>query len=196
MIDRTCSFSVVRPCQLLKLSRSTAYYQATPLSDVALMLMRRIDELNLRYPFAGARMLCDLLNQEGRTVGRRQAATLMRHMGLMAIYRKARASLRHPGHTVYPYLLRHLDITHLNHIWAADITYILIQRGFVYPFAVLDWASRRVSAWRLSNTLTTDCCVEPVREALMHDRSCVLGQPACTAHRRIGAHRLAPLMNG
>ena len=111
-------------------------------------------------------MLRDVLRREGHGVGRRQVATLMRRMGLTAVYRKPRTSLRHPAHTVYPYLLRHLDITHPNHVWAADITYIPLQRGCVSLFAVLDWASRRVLAWRLSNTLTTDFCVEAVREAI------------------------------
>lgn len=166
MIDRTHPLPVVRQCQLLKLPRSTAYYQSTPVSELTLALMRRIDELHLHYPFAGARMLRDLLRQEGRAVGRRHVATLMRRMGITAIYRTPRTSLRHPAHTVYPYRLRHLDITRPNHVWAADITYIPMQRGFVYLFAVLDWASRRVLAWRLSNTLTTDFCVEAVQEAI------------------------------
>jgi len=166
MIDRTHALPVARQCQLLKLARSTAYYQAMPVSDAALTLMRRIDELHLRYPFAGARMLRDLLRQEGRAVGRRHVATLMRRMGITAIYRTPRTSLRHPAHTVYPYRLRHLNITRPNHVWAADITYIPMQRGFVYLFAVLDWASRRVLTWRLSNTLTTDFCVEAVQEAI------------------------------
>jgi putative transposase len=122
MIDRTHALPVARQCQLLKLARSTAYYQATPGSEATLALMRRIDERHLQYPFAGARMLRDLLRQEGRAVGRRHVATLMRRMGITAIYRTPRTSLRHPAHTVYPYRLRHLDITRPNHVWAADIT--------------------------------------------------------------------------
>jgi len=166
MIDRTHALPVVRQCQLLKLSRSTAYYQPTPVSGTELVLMRRIDELHLHYPFAGARMLRDLLRRDGHAIGRRRVATLMRRMGLEAVYRKPRLSQRHPAHTVYPYLLRHLQIHRPNHVWAADITYIPMQRGFVYLFAVIDWASRRVLAWRLSNTLTTDFCLEAVQEAL------------------------------
>jgi putative transposase len=166
MIDRTHNLPVVRQCQLLQLARSTAYYQAIPVSAAALALMRRIDELHLQYPFAGARMLRDVLRREGHGVGRRHVATLMRRMGITAVYRKPRTSQRHPAHRVYPYLLRHAEITRPNHVWAADITYIPMNRGFLYLFAILDWASRRVLAWRLSNTLTTDFCLEAVREAV------------------------------
>jgi putative transposase len=166
MIDRTHPVPVARQCQLLKLARSTAYYHPTPVSAAELALMRRIDELHLRYPFAGARMLRDLLRQEGQAIGRRHVATLMRRMGLEALYRKPHLSRRHPAHRIYSYLLRDLAISRPNHVWAADITYIPMQRGFVYLFAVLDWASRRVLAWRLSNTLTTDFCRETVQEAL------------------------------
>ena len=166
MIDRTHALPVARQCQLLKLARSTAYYQPKPVSDTTLTLMRRMDELHLQYPFAGARMLRDLLRQEGHAIGRRQVATLMRRMGITAIYRMPRTSRRHPAHRIYPYLLRQLEITRPNHVWAADITYIPMQRGFVYLCAILDWVSRRVLAWRLSNTLTTDFCLEAVREAI------------------------------
>lgn len=166
MIDRTHTLPVARQCQLLQLARSTASYQPRPVSDTALALMRRIDELHLQYPFAGARMLRDVLRREGYPVGRRQVATLMRRMGITAIYRRPRTSLRHPAHRLYPYLLRQLTITRPNHVWATDITDIPMQRGFVYLCAILDWASRRVLAWRLSNTLTTDFCVDAVQEAL------------------------------
>ena len=166
MIDRTHALSMARQCQVLKLARSTAYYQPKPVSDTALALMRRIDELHLQYPFAGARMLRDLLRQEGHAIGRRQVVTLMRRMGITAIYRKPRTSQRHPAHRIYPYLLRPLTITRSNHVWAADITYIPMRRGFVYLCAILDWVSRRVLSWRLSNTLTTDFCLEAVQEAI------------------------------
>jgi putative transposase len=166
MIDRTHPLPIGRQCQLLRLARSTAYYQRRPVPDTTLALMRRIDELHVQYPFAGARMLRDLLRQEGHAIGRRQVVTLMRRMGIMAIYRMPRTSHRHPAHRIYPYLLRQLTITRPNHVWATDITYIPMQRGFVYLCAVLDWASRRVLAWRLSNTLTTDFCVEAVQEAI------------------------------
>lgn len=166
MITRTHALPVVRQCQLLALSRSTAYYQPTPVSAADLALMRRIDAFHLDHPFAGARMLCDLLRREGHSIGRRHVSTLMTRMGIEAVYCKPHTSQRHPAHKVYPYLLRQLEITRPNHVWAADITYIPMQRGFVYLFAVLDWASRRVLAWRLSNTLTTDFCTEAVQEAV------------------------------
>ncbi len=166
MINRTHALPVVRQCQLLGLSRSTVYYQPMPVSTPDLVLMRRIDALHLDYPFAGARMLRDFLRRDGHAVGRRHVASLMRRMGIEAVYRKPHTSQGHPAHRVYPYLLRHLEITHPNHVWAADITYIPMQRGLVYLFAVLDWASRRVLAWRLSNTLTTDFCLEAVQEAI------------------------------
>ncbi len=166
MIDRTHQLPIGRQCLVLQLARSTAYYQPKPISDAVLALMRRIDELHLQYPFAGTRMLRDLLRHEGHAIGRRQVATLMRRMGITAIYRMPRTSQRHPAHRIYPYLLRSLDIVRSNHVWAADITYIPMQRGFVYLCAILDWASRRVLAWRLSNTLTTDFCLEAVQEAI------------------------------
>ena len=165
MITRTHALPMVRQCQLLALSRSTAYYQPTPVSSADLALMRRIDELHLASPFAGARMLRDLLRREGLRIGRKRVRTVMARMGIEALYRKPNTSQRHPAHRVYPYLLRHLEITRSNHVWAADITYIPMTRGFVSLFAVLDWASRRVWAWRLANTLTTDFCLEAVQEA-------------------------------
>lgn len=166
MIDRTHELPVVRQCQLLDLARATAYYQATPVSATELALMRRIDALHLDHPFAGARMLRDLLRREGHTIGRKRVRTLMARMGIEAVYRKPRTSERHSTHTVYPYLLRHLEITRPNHVWAADITYIPMQRGFVYVFAILDRTNRRVLAWRLSNPLTTDFCLDAVQEAI------------------------------
>lgn len=168
MINRTHVLPVVRQCQLLGLSRSTAYYQPTPVSVADLALMRRLDELHLNHPFAGARMLRDLLRQAGHSIGRRHVSTLMARMGIEAVYRKPHTSQRHPAHPVYPYLLRNVAITRANQVWAADITYIPMRRGFVYLCAVMDWASRRVLAWRLSNTLTTDFCLEAVQAAVTH----------------------------
>lgn len=166
MINRTHALPLVRQCQLLELSRSTVYYQPTSVSSADLTLMRRIDELHLAYPFAGARMVRDLLRREGHMIGRKRVRTVMVRIGIDALYRTPKTSQRHPAHRVSPYLLRHLEITRSNHVWAADITYIPMMRGVVYLFAVLDWASRRVLAWRLSNTLTTDFCIEAVQEAL------------------------------
>ena len=166
MIDRTDKLPVARQCRILDIARSTAYYQPVPVSPEELALMRRVDELHLNFPFAGARMLSKMLKREGKPAGRRHVSTLMERMGIDALYRKPNTSKRHPAHPVYPYLLRNLTITRSNHVWAADIAYIPMKRGFVYLFAVLDWASRRVLSWRLSNTLTTDFCKEAVQEAI------------------------------
>ncbi len=144
MIDRNDKLPVARQCQILELSRSTAYYQPQPESPAELALMRRIDELHLEMPYAGARMLSRLLKRDGKPVGRKRVSTLMQRMGIHALYRKPNTSKRHPAHKVYPYLLRNLEIVQSNHVWAADITYIPMKRGFVYLFAVMDWASRRV----------------------------------------------------
>jgi len=168
MIDRTHELPIVQQCQILELSRSSVYYRPRPVSPADLALMRRIDELHLEYPFAGARLLRDILNREDkhRRIGRRHVSTLMELMGITALYCKPNTSKRHPDHLVYPYLLRGLTIDCPNQVWAGDITYIRMRRGFLYLFAVLDWASRRVLSWRLSNTLTTDFCKEAVLEAI------------------------------
>ena len=166
MINRTHDLPIGRQCQLLEISRASAYYQPPPVSAEDLALMRRIDELHLAHPFAGARMLRDLLRREGYTIGRKRVRTVMARRGIDALYRKPNTSRRHPTHPVYPYLLRTLTLDRPNQVWAADITYIPMKRGFVYLFAVLDWASRRVLAWRLSTTLTTDFCMEAVQEAI------------------------------
>jgi putative transposase len=166
MIDRTHALSLVRQAVLVGLSRGAIYYEPKPLPENDLKLMRRIDELHLEHPFAGSRMLRDLLNQEGHAVGRKHVATLMRRMGIEAICRKQNTSRRHPEHVVYPYRLRRLSIDRPNQVWAADITYIPMARGFVYLVAVIDWYTRKVLAWRLSNTLSTDFCVEALEEAL------------------------------
>jgi putative transposase len=166
MIVPSHALPVVRQCQLLNLSRSSVYYTPQPVSAGDLALMRRIDELHLHHPFAGARMLRDLLGQEGFIVGRRHVGTLMQKMGIEALYRRPNTSRKHPQQPVFPYLLRGLEITRANHVWAMDITYIPMRKGFVYLAAVLDWATRRVLSWRLSNTLTTDFCLEAVEESL------------------------------
>jgi putative transposase len=166
MIDRSHALPVTRQCQILSLARSTAYYHPQEACEADLALMRKIDELHLEYPFAGSRMLRDMLRQDGHAIGRKHVATLMKRMNIEAVYKKPNTSRRHPAHAVYPYLLRHMEISRPNHVFAADITYIPMKRGFVYLFAVMDWASRRVLAWRLSNTLTTDFCIEAVQEAI------------------------------
>ena len=146
MIDRTHELSVKRQAALVGISRGTVYYQPEPIGDVDLRLMRRIDELHLELPFAGSRMLRDLLIGEGVEVGRRHVATLMRKMGIEALYRKPNTSKKHPKHAVFPYLLRGMSIDRANQVWAMDITYVPMARGFVFLTAVLDWHSRRVLA--------------------------------------------------
>ena len=166
MIDRNHRLPVSRQCQVLGLPRSTAYYQPVPVSVEELALMRRIDELHLEIPSAGSRTLRTFLRKDGHRLGRQRVRRLMRKMGLEAIYRKPNLSRRHAAHPIYPYLLRHLRIDRPNQVWATDITYIPMRRGFVYLVAIMDWYSRRVLAWRLSNTLSTDFYVEALEEAI------------------------------
>jgi putative transposase len=166
MIDRLHALPLSRQAEALGISRGSVYYAPRPVSASDLALMRRMDELHLDYPFAGSRMLRDLLVAEGFTVGRLHVATLMKRMGIEALYRKPNTSKPAPGHQVYPYLLRKLPVTRPNQVWAMDITYIPMARGFVYLAAVVDWFSRKVLAWRLSITLEAAFCIEAVEEAL------------------------------
>jgi putative transposase len=166
MIDRSHTLSLARQAEELGISRSSLYYDPQAVSAADLALMRRMDELHLEFPFAGSRMLRDLLVAEGFTVGRLHIATLMKRMGIEALYRKPNTSKPAPGHQIYPYLLRKLPITRPNQVWAMDITYIPMARGFVYLAAVVDWFSRRVLAWRLSITLEAAFCIEALEEAL------------------------------
>jgi putative transposase len=166
MIDPNHELPVKRQAKLLDLSRSSVYYKPVPLSDVDLVLMHRIDRLHLKYPFAGSRMLRDLLRAEGFAVGRDHVRTLMKRMGVEALYRRPRTTKPGAGHKIYPYLLRDKIIDRANQVWATDITYIPMERGFVYLVAIMDWATRRVLSWRLSNTMTTDFCVEALEDAL------------------------------
>jgi len=166
MIDRDHGLSVARQAKALGIGRSSVYYMPRPTSDADLALMRRIDELHLEYPFAGSRMLKGLLKAEGHEVGRRHVSTLMKRMAIAALYRRPNTSKPAPGHKIYPYLLRNLAVTRPNQVWAMDITYVPMARGFVYLTAVVDWFSRRVLAWRLSITLSADFCVEALEEAL------------------------------
>jgi putative transposase len=168
MIDRSHALPLARQAEALGISRGSVYYAPRPVSASDLALMRRMDELHLDYPFAGSRMLRDLLIAEGFPVGRLHVSTLMKRMGIEALYRKPNTSKPAPGHTVYPYLLRKLPVTRPNQVWAMDITYIPMARGFVYLAAVVDWFSRRVLAWRLSITLEAAFCIEAVEEALAH----------------------------
>jgi putative transposase len=166
MIDRDHALPLKRQAALLKLSRSTVYYQPRPVPAADLAIMRRIDALHLDYPFAGARMLRDLLRGEGIAVGREKVSGMMKRMGIEAVYRRPSTSKPAPGHKIYPYLLRRLAVERANQVWAMDITYIPMARGFVYLAAIVDWFSRRVLSWRLSIWMAVDFCIEAVEEAL------------------------------
>jgi putative transposase len=156
----------MRQCKLLDLCRSSFYYRPPPVSTTDLALMRRLDELHLEHPFLGARKLARMLKREGFAVGRRHVGTLMRLMGIEAIYRKRRTSIPAKGHTIYPYLLGEVAIERANQAWAADITYIPLAKGFAYLVAILDLYSRKVLAFRVSNVMSSEFCIEALEEAL------------------------------
>ncbi len=166
MIARGHRLSVTRQARLLGLSRASVYCTPQPVPERDLVLMRRMDARHLELPFTGRRLLRDLLSQEGLVVGREHVRTLMRRMGLTAIYRRPRTSRRHRHHPVFPYLLRTLTIDRPNRVWAADITYLPMARGFVYLTVVMDWASRKVLTWRVSPTLSSEFCVAALEDAL------------------------------
>ena len=166
MIDPTHKLSIARQAKALGIARSTVYYKPAPISDSDLALMAAMDRLHLDYPFAGARMLRDLLRRQGSAVGRTRVTRLMKKMGIEAIYRKSNTSRRNFAHKVYPYLLRNLTIDRVNQVWAMDITYLPMKRGFLYLAAVIDWHSRKILSFRLSNTMHTDFCIEAVHEAI------------------------------
>jgi len=166
MVDPQAELSVRRQCELLRVSRSGLYYEPVPTSAEELALMRRIDELHLKHPFYGSRKLSHELRAEGHEANRKRVQRLMRLMGLEALVPKPNTSEPHPEHAVYPYLLRGLTISKVNHVWATDITYIPMRAGFLYLVAIIDWYSRRVLSWRLSNTLDSSFCVDALEEAL------------------------------
>jgi putative transposase len=166
MIDREHDLSITRQAEVLKISRGSVYYLPRPVSAADLAVMQRLDRLHLEYPFAGSRMLRGLLALQGCKIGRRHVKTLMRRMGIEALYRRPRTTKPEPGHKIYPYLLRGMEITRPNQVWAMDITYIPMARGFVYLAVVLDWATRRVLSWRLSITMEAAFCVETLEDAL------------------------------
>ena len=166
MIDREHALPVAKQAKVLKISRGCVYYSPRPVSERDLKLMRRIDELHMSYPFAGSRMMQGLLKQEGFEIGRKHTATLMKKMGIEALYRRPNTSKPEPGHKIYPYLLRQMKVERSNQVWAMDITYIPMAKGFVYLAAVIDWFTRRVLAWRVSITMETAFCVEALEEAL------------------------------
>jgi putative transposase len=166
MIDREHSLPLSRQAKALGLARSSVYYAPRTVAEADLAIMRRLDELHLEHPFAGSRMLCGMLRSEGTGIGRRHVRTLMRRMGIETLYRRPRTTKPEPGHKIYPYLLRGLEVARPNQAWAMDITYIPMARGFVYLAVVLDWFSRRVLSWRLSITMEAGFCVEALEEAL------------------------------
>ena len=166
MIDREHDLSLTRQAEALAISRGSVYYQPQPLSQATLALMRLIDKLHLDHPYAGARMLRDLLRLRGIKVGRRRVGRLMRKMGIEALYRKPNTSYQHPENPVYPYWLRHLKVERPNQVWAMDITYIPMARGFIYLAAVIDWYSRKVLSWRVSITMDVQFCLDAVIDAI------------------------------
>ena len=166
MIDRGHALSVTRQAGIVGIARSTVYYRPAPVSAEDLSLMKQIDRLHMEFPFAGSRMLRRLLALQGSKVGRRHVKTLMQRMGVEALYRRPRTTKPGPGHKIYPYLLRGLEITRPNQVWAMDITYVPMAKGFVYLAVVLDWFSRRVLSWRLSITMEAAFCVETLEEAI------------------------------
>ena len=166
MIDREHELPITRQVNVLNVSRGSVYYKPRPVPAGALAIMRRIDELHLDYPFAGSRMLRDMLSREGIATGRQRVASLMKRMGVEALYRKPNTSKPTPGHKIYPCLLRGLKVERPNQVWATDITYIAMARGFVYLTAVVDWFTRRVLSHRVSITMEAGFCIEALEEAL------------------------------
>jgi len=158
--------SIARQCDLLSIARSTYYYDAKGESPLNLELMRLIDEQFLETPYYGSRQMAKHLRREGWCVSRKRTRRLMRKMGLVPIYQKPNTSKPHPEHRIYPYLLRGLDITEPGQVWCSDITYIPMRRGFLYLVCIMDWYSRKVLSWRLSNTMEADFCVAALGEAL------------------------------
>jgi len=159
--------SLSRQCRMLGISRSSRYYKSRRIKSDDLKMMRLLDEQYLKTPSWGSRSMRNHLRRRGYKVNRKRVQRLMRLMGLEAIYPKPKTSRPHPGHKVYPYLLRNLKIDHSNQVWAADVTYIPMARGFMYLAVVMDWHSRKVLSWRLSNTLEADFCVEALEDALL-----------------------------
>ena len=166
MIDRMHSLPVTRQCQLLDLNRSSVYYQPVGVSDEDLRLMRLIDEIHLNRPFYGSRRVRDNLEDLGHTVNRKKVQRLMRQLGIAALYPKANTSRPGKGHKIYPDLLKGLTIDRPNQVWATDISYIPMAKGFVYVVAIMDWYSRRVLSWRVSNSMDADFCVDALEEAI------------------------------
>ncbi len=165
MLDKSDPLSIKRQCQLLKLPRSTAYYKSVGLSEEELEIRRAIDEIHLKYPFMGSRRIQQELLKLGKNVNRKRIVRLMRVMGVNAIYPRVRTTKPDKKHKIYPYLLRDVEISYPDQAWAVDITYIPMKKGFLYLVAIIDWYSRKVLSWRLSNTMDTHFCIEALEEA-------------------------------
>jgi putative transposase len=166
MIDKSATLTVSKQCELLELPRSSAYYKPLGPSASELLLMRRIDEIYTEFPFFGSRQMVRMLRTFGHNVGRNRVRRLMRKMGLEALCPKPNLSKPAPGHKVYPYLMKNLSIDGPNQAWCADITYIRLDGGFVYLVAIMDWYSRKILAWELSNSLDENFCVKALKDAL------------------------------
>src|SRR4051794_7079350 len=171
MIAPEAGLSISRQCTLLGVARSSFYYRPRPESGEELELLKRLDQIFTNHPVYGSRRLQVALSREGVSVGRRRVRRLMKKLGLWAVRPKRNTSKRHPEHKVYPYLLRGQTIDQANQVWAADVTYIPMQQGFLYLVAIIDWATRRVLSWRLSNTLTAGFCVEALSETSLGSAS-------------------------
>jgi len=165
-IQQAHRLSKSRRCELLDVARSTAYYRALPVSDEDLELMRLIDAIHLEFPFLGSRRIRDELEEQGHRVNRKRVQRLMRQMGLQALYPKRRTSQPGPGHKVYPYRLRNLTVERANQVWATDLCYIPMAKGFMYLVVIMDWHTRKVLSWRVSNSLEPDFCIDALEEAL------------------------------
>src|SRR5258705_1172872 len=189
MIDREHDLPITKQAEVLRISRGSVYYLPRPVSEADLAIMWRLDRLHLEFPFAGARMLRGFLSAEGCQIGRRHVKTLMRRMGIEALYRRPRTTKPEPGHKIYPYLLRGMDITRPNQVWAMDITYIPMARGHIYLAVVLDWFSRRVLSWRLSITMEAAFCVETLQDFVSSQQAGHLQHRPGLAVHRPGVHR-------
>ena len=196
--------SKTRRCELLDVPRSSAYYRREPVSEVDLAVMRLIDEIHLQWPFYGSRRMRDELEERGHTVNRKRVQRLMRQMGLRALYPRRRTSQPGKGHKIYPYLLRDLSIERANQAWASDISYIPMAKGFMYLVAIMDWYSRRVLSWRVSNTLDAHFCIEALEEALQRfeapeifntDQGCQFTCEAFTDVLKYGCQRRRELVD-
>jgi putative transposase len=173
MVSKKNKLSIVKQCRLLKVNRSSVYHRAAPPSDDDLKLMRLIDQIHLSRPYLGVRRITDSLRDSGEATNHKRVYRLMKQMGIQAIYPKPNTSKKHPKNKIYPYLLRGLTINRPNHVWATDITYVPMSSGFVYLTVIMDWYSRKVLSWRLSNSMDSQFCVDALEEAIHH-----YGKPA------------------